>query len=102
MTKDEKRHLNLVASLGCIPCLLDGFPHTPAEIHHPRAGTGMARRASHYDAIPLCPAHHRGTNHPHTPSIHMDKHRFIEQYGTEADLLVLTRRALELVKENIV
>jgi hypothetical protein len=37
-----------------------GYPDTPAEIHHKRAGTGAGRRSSHLEAMPLCPEHHRG------------------------------------------
>jgi len=60
MTNDERRHLNDVAELGCAVCRRMGYEGTPAEIHHKRAGTGAGRRSSHYDAIPLCPEHHRG------------------------------------------
>lgn len=70
MTKDEKAHLSKVSALGCIACHLQGTPGTPAEIHHPRAGAGKGQRASHYDGIPLCPPHHRGTMHPKVPSPH--------------------------------
>lgn len=94
MTKAEKEHLNKVAALGCVACLLDGNPGTWAEIHHPRAGTGKGRKASHFDAIGLCPSHHRGTQHPAIPSIHLSKRAFIEQYGTEADLLEIVRQHL--------
>lgn len=91
MTKAEKLHLNKVAALGCIACYQQGTPGTPAEIHHPRAGTGMGRRASHYDAIPLCAIHHRGTAGLSVPSIHGSKNAFIEAFGTEAELLELTK-----------
>ena len=90
-TAAERRHMEAVAGLGCIACLLDGNAGTPAEIHHPRAGAGLGQRAPHSDGIPLCSHHHRGTDHPRTPSIHMDKHAFIARYGSEADLLNLTR-----------
>jgi len=56
----------------------------------------MSQRARHDLAIPLCPAHHRGTAHPVVASIHHDKTRFIEQFGTESELLALT---LELIGE---
>lgn len=91
MTKAEKHHLNKVAALGCIACYQQGTPGTPAEIHHPRAGTGMGQRASHYEAIGLCPAHHRGTAGLSVPSIHGSKNAFIEAFGTEAELLELTK-----------
>lgn len=94
MTKDEKQHLGRVAALGCIACYLQGTPGTPAEIHHPRAGAGKGQRASHYDGIPLCPPHHRGTMHPQVPSIHLARRVFIEQFGTEQELLQQVRRLI--------
>ena len=87
-----------MAELGCIACYLQGTPGTPAEIHHPRAGTGAGRKASHFDALPLCPPHHRGTDHPRTPSIHLAKRAFIDRFGTEYELLELVRRRLEGVE----
>jgi len=46
-------------------CRRMGYEGTPAEIHHPRRGTGLGQRASHYDAVPLCPEHHRGNTGIH-------------------------------------
>lgn len=97
MTKAEKAHLDRVQTLGCVACYLQGTPGTRAEIHHPQAGTGAGRKASHWDAIALCPAHHRGTQHPAVPSIHLAKRAFINQFGTEQELLELVRRKLEKV-----
>jgi hypothetical protein len=94
MNKAEKAHLSRLADLGCVACYLDGNAGTPAEIHHIRAGVGMGRRSSNYAAIPLCPSHHRGLNHPGTPSIHLSKRAFIDRYGTENDLLKVTEDLL--------
>ncbi len=91
MTKTERQHLNKLTALGCIACYKQGTPGTPGEIHHPRAGTGMGRKASHFDAICLCPMHHRGTAGLSVPSIHGSKNAFIEAFGTEAELLELTK-----------
>lgn len=89
-TKAEKTHLSKLASLGCVACRLDGYSDTPAEIHHVRDSMGMSRRASHFDAIPLCPAHHRGTAGKQVPSIHGSKLAFESRYGTERMLLNYT------------
>lgn len=56
----------------------------------------MGMRAGNDMAIGLCPAHHRGTNHPATPSIHLAKRAFIDRYGTEADLLETIKELLGL------
>ena len=93
MTKDEKRHLNDVAELGCAVCRRMGYAGTPAEIHHKRAGTGAGRRSSHYDAIPLCPEHHRGATGLHG----LGTKGFPKHWGfDEEDLLQDTRLLLNL------
>lgn len=90
----ERQHLNRLAALGCIACRHIGYSDTPAEIHHVRAGVGKGLRASHYEAIPLCPPHHRGTAGLKVPSIHGSKNAFIETFGTERDLLAECLRLL--------
>jgi len=97
MRKAEKAWLAAAADLGCIACLLQGTPGTPAEIHHPRAGRGVSQRAEHREGIALCPAHHRGTMHPQVPSIHMAPRAFIARFGTEAELLAKTRELVGVV-----
>lgn len=94
MNKAEKEHLSKVAELGCVACYLQDTPGTLCEIHHVRAGKGKGQRASNYEVIGLCPAHHRGTQHPAVPSIHLAKRAFIDQFGTEHDLLELVRRLI--------
>lgn len=91
MTKAEAAHLSRLAAFGCIACYLDGNAGTPAEMHHIREGKGMAQRASHFECIPLCPAHHRGTMHPVVPSVHLSPFAFKAQYGTEYDLMTKVR-----------
>jgi hypothetical protein len=47
MTKDEKKHLDSVAQLGCVVCARLGYGETPAEIHHPRIKSrGIGLKAS--------------------------------------------------------
>lgn len=94
MKKAEKEHLSRVAAVGCIACFVQNTPGTPCEIHHPRAGTGAGLRANHFDAIGLCPPHHRGTAGLSVPSIHGSKNAFIEAFGTEAELLEILKTLL--------
>jgi hypothetical protein len=94
MNTKERQHLGKVAAFGCIACYRQGTPGTPCEIHHPRAGTGIGRKASHFDAIGLCPPHHRGTAGLSVPSIHGSKNAFIEAFGTEAELLELSKNLI--------
>ena len=89
--KARSAYFARVAALGCIACLMDGNPGTPPELHHPRANAGMGQKAPDRDVLPLCHRHHRGTDHPRTPSIHLDRLRFIMEYGTESELLARVR-----------
>jgi hypothetical protein len=83
-TLKEKKHMSAVAELGCAVCRRMGYPGTPAELHHKREGVGAARRASHYEVIPLCPEHHRGNTGVHG----LGTKGFAKHWGfTEADLL---------------
>lgn len=94
MTKAERQHLDRVASMGCIACSMMGFYDTPAEIHHIRSGVGKGRRASNFETIGLCPAHHRGTAGLKVPSIHGSPHAFVQSFGTERQLLDLVNARL--------
>jgi hypothetical protein len=63
VTKDEKKHLNKIAELGCILCSeVLGFTGTPSELHHVRR-YGAKRITS--PILPLCPEHHRGNSGVH-------------------------------------
>jgi len=84
-------HFERVAALGCIACLIDGNPGTPAELHHIRETAGGGQKAPDTDVLPLCHRHHRGTDHPRTPSIHLDRLTFIARYGSETELLARVR-----------
>lgn len=93
----ERMRLGKVAGLGCIACRLLGFSDTPAEIHHIRHGVGMGQRSSHFRAIPLCHAHHRGTQGIKIPSVHGTPDLFRKTFGTELELL---NRVNELLGES--
>jgi len=83
-TVAEKKYMSKVAGIGCILCKRIGYEGTPAELHHPRRGTGMGQRASHYDVLPLCPEHHRGKTGIHG----LGTKGFPKHWGfDEADLL---------------
>ena len=47
-TLKEQKHMERVASIGCIACRKLGIYDSPAEIHHIRNKTGMGKRSSHY------------------------------------------------------
>lgn len=81
-TKAEKDHLSRIADMGCVIC------RAPCEIHHIRRGMGMGQRNSDFNAIGLCPAHHRTGGHG--IAFHAGRKAFEAKYGTELELLAKT------------
>jgi len=90
MTKDEKKHYDKVARLGCILCRQFGFKDTPAEIHHIRRFGGLRENT---EVIPLCPEHHRGNTGVHG----LGAKGFERRYNlTQENLLTFTERLLAI------
>ena len=99
-TKEEKQHMALVASLGCIVCKNLGYTNYRAELHHIRNGYGVGQRATNFEVIPLCPIHHRtGVEADKTGKRHFGYHQspkdFEIAYGKERDLL---KQVMEMVR----
>ena len=94
MTKAEKLHRNRVAALGCVVCLNEGHPDTPASLHHIRAGQGMSQRAGEYEVIPLCPYHHQHGGYGN--AIHAGQIQWEANHGTEQQLLAQVRSLLNI------
>ena len=92
-TKAERNHMGAVAALGCVVCRNLGFGETPAEVHHIGNGT-LGKKASNFETIPLCDAHHR--NGGHGVAVHAGRKTFEARYGTERELLEQTRRELNV------
>jgi hypothetical protein len=96
--KREAQYLSKVADIGCILCYRAGYSGTPAEIHHIRGlGLGMGVRNSHYNALPLCPEHHRGNTGYHG----LGRKAFERKYGvTEQELQLQVKELLNEEDEN--
>lgn len=90
-TKAESKHMDKVAALGCIACINSGYGETPAEIHHIGNAT-MGKRASNYETIPLCHAHHRTGGYG--IAVHAGRKAWEGEHGTEQDLLEQVRGIL--------
>ena len=88
-TKAEKQYMGRVADLGCAVCRRMGYPGTPAELHHKRAGQGLSNRASNWQVIPLCPEHHRGSTGVHG----LGTRGFAKHWGYDEDALLEDVRA---------
>jgi|TARA_R110000803_G_scaffold87355_4_gene154011 hypothetical protein len=83
-TKKEKKWLGKASEFGCVVCRkvhgVEDLP--PACIHHIRDHTGMGRRSSHADVLPLCHHHHQGKEGVH----HIGKNTWEDKYGTQREL----------------
>ena len=90
----ERRHMDAVASLGCICCRREGLGCSPAEIHH--AYHDRMRR-DHLRVIPMCPTHHR-LGGPGV-ALHAGKRQWEQVHGTEAELLEDVAALLEFSRE---
>lgn len=83
MTKEEKRHKDKLAQIGCMACRrLFGITDSPVQLHHLRSG-GWGKGG--FDTlIPLCPEHHTGATGVHG----MGTKAFDRHYSfTQQDLL---------------
>jgi hypothetical protein len=93
ITADERRHMGSVARLGCIACRLHMGCFTPAEVHHIKLQTGIGRRSSHYDTIPLCAVHHR--TGPYGLAFHQGPGAWEMRFGRQTELLERVRELLK-------
>lgn len=90
-TAEERRHMAIVAGMGCIVCShCYGALGTPAHVHHVRANHGWGR-SGHKAVIPLCPEHHTGKTGVHS----MGRKQFEELHG------VSEIRLLEIVLDRV-
>jgi hypothetical protein len=96
VNKDEKRHYDKLAQLGCIVCRREGWGYSAPHIHHIRTGAGIGRKNHWSLAIPLCPNHHQHGGYG--IALHAGQKEFEKKFGTEAELLAET---LNLIKDKI-
>lgn len=90
MTKAEREWIAAIQDLGCIVCILDlGIWGSPPDIHHILSG---GRRMGHLFTLPICPPHHRWGFAKDVVSRDQCKRNFEERYGSEMNLLRITKR----------
>lgn len=93
MTREDREYIDEAMGLGCIPCLIRGY-RTPADHwNHARHGVGMGQRSAHQDGWPTCRWHH--LDGPMGEAYHAGTRAFRAKYGSDADLIALTRKLVE-------
>ena len=76
----------------CIACHVEGHGRNPAHFHHILKN---GKRISHMDGFGLCNTHHAsGLNNFVAVSRHPWKKAFEARFGTEQELLALTRELI--------
>lgn len=85
--------MDAIQGLGCCVCARLGFSGTPGEVHHLIGLSG--HRIGHLATICLCsPGHHRNGDGKLKISRHPTRARFEDAYGTEAELLEWSKKAV--------
>jgi hypothetical protein len=88
-TAAGRAYMALVAQLPCACCGLYAV-----KVHHPIHGRYSQRRAPDTDTIPLCPLHHA--------ELHSHPARWLALYGSDADLIEPTRRAVDRLRSRTI
>ena len=96
-TAKQKKRMETIKVLGCVACLLDGVLDRHATVHHILAGGIGSKRLGHDFTIGLCDWHHQATCNRGLslsamcskwgPSLAHSPRKFVEQYGSERELL---------------
>lgn len=83
--------LAYMAAVKGLPCVICGKPG-PSEAHHVIHGRYSARKASDFDVIPLCVAHHREG----PEAIHSGKLTWAMKHGPDYSYIPAVRKMLGL------
>lgn len=79
---ERKAGLLHMAAVKELPCVICGKPG-PSDAHHVFHGRYGSRKASDFDVISLCKAHHQDG----PDAIHNDKSGWLERYGPDHSYL---------------
>lgn len=85
-TEKARAYLARVKSLPCVICHKPG----PSDAHHVICDRYGSRKASDFDTIPLCKAHHQEG----PDAIHNGKASWVEKYGPDHGYIAAVRRRL--------
>ena len=83
--------LAYMGKVKALPCCVCGAP-PPSIAHHCIHGRYGTRKASDFDVIPLCSAHH---DYPQPDAIHSGKENWACKYGPDYTYIEQTRRLVE-------
>lgn len=91
-TEAEKGyHDKLCQVVGCIACRKEGRFNDMVSVHHVE---GRTRPGCHMKVLPLCGSHHQPITQG-VESVHGNKYRFEQKYGTQRELMDECNRILD-------
>lgn len=88
-TVKAREHLSRVKQLPCVICR----KHGPSDAHHVFCGRFGSSKASDFEVIPLCKAHHQEG----PDAIHNCKASWVEKYGEDHKYLPLVDQWLRSI-----
>lgn len=88
-TKAARVHIAAVKSLPCVICRRPG----PSDAHHVICDRFGTSKASDFDVIPLCKAHHQDG----PEAIHNGKSSWVKKHGPDHGYLPLVREWLRAI-----
>jgi hypothetical protein len=86
-TAKARAHIARVKQLPCVICRKPG----PSDAHHVICDRYGTRKASDFEVIPLCKAHHQDG----PEAIHNGKASWVEKHGPDHEFLEAVRRMLD-------
>ena len=94
-TASEKEFMDLACSLGCMPCLMCCVETPIVSYHHI---DGRVKPGAHYHGFGCCGNHHQTRDIQKPPrwfSVHGNRRKFEETYGTEHELYLMMLEMLD-------
>ena len=88
-SKQELKHMQLVADSGCIVCSNEMEVFSPAAILHIDDKT---KPGCHYNILPLCGAHHQTGGYG--VALHAGRAEWESLYGTQRELLIQVNKEI--------
>lgn len=87
----KRYHDKLCQVVGCIACRKEGNFNDMVSVHHVE---GRTRPGCHMKVLPLCGPHHQPLIQG-VQSVHGNKYRFEQLYGTQRELMDECNRILD-------
>lgn len=93
-TARAKRHMDLVSQTTCACCKYLGHLTPIHELHHWIMGRGRQGKTSDLEVIGLCKFHH--------DMLHHNRSEWLDQFGSEDQMRIITEKMIQDIKRNTI